>query len=243
MGQMEQGSLQRRIKTPLGIIALFISVTETVLGIGVTQTSGGIQITITVFVLSFPLIIAGTFFFILWKKPWALYAPTEYGDGTNVEDYVREMSGKAKPSEELQIYPQIQQSIRDALVSPQIITELSKIVLSEASTARKTVKEILNDAVIKAEDTILKGAFFTVDSRPFAGANGSVWQIPYSNYTTVDSLLDNIYFALEMIIPPFTYTTVWVLGRLPVKCWYGEEQAQQSKAPEHSRYDQSGQQP
>jgi hypothetical protein len=70
-----------RTLTPLWIVSLFLTLTETVLGVAVTQTVGGVQIALTVFVLGFP------FFLILWSRPWVFYSPGEYGD-TDVGRYV-----------------------------------------------------------------------------------------------------------------------------------------------------------
>lgn len=209
MDVQDRISDQKRVLTPLWIIALFISLTETVLGVGVIQTSGGIQIALTVFVLSFPLLIAGTFFFTLWKKPWVLYAPTEYGAGTGVKDFVREMSGKT-PLDELQIYSQIQQSIQDTLASPEVIAKLSKVPLRGENADREVVKNILSDAAAKAEENIRQQAFLTIDSRPFEGNDGPIWQVPYDRYSTVQHLLNDIFFSLKSL-PVHTFGKVWIL--------------------------------
>jgi len=76
-----------RAVTPLWIVSLFLTLTETVLGIAVIQTVGGVQIALTVFVLTFPLGVAAAFFVILWSRPWVFYSPAEYGD-TDVGRYV-----------------------------------------------------------------------------------------------------------------------------------------------------------
>jgi hypothetical protein len=70
---------QRRQLTPLWIISLFVSLTETVLGVAASRTDGGIQIALTVFVITFPVLVAVGFFVILWHKPYAFYAASEYG--------------------------------------------------------------------------------------------------------------------------------------------------------------------
>lgn len=213
MSEPDGISTQKRVLTPLWIIALFISLTETVLGVGVIQTSGGVQIALTVFVLSFPLLIAGTFFFTLWKKPWVLYAPMEYGTGTDVKDFVREMSGKT-PLGELQIYSQIQQSIQDTLASPEVIAKLSKVPLRGEYADREIVKNILSDAAAKAEENIRQQAFLTIDSRPFESNGGHIWQVPYDRSNTVRSLLNDIFFSLRKgtsSLPAHNYGKVWIL--------------------------------
>jgi len=66
--------------TPLGIIAAFLALTEAVAGIAATQVSGEVQVALTTFVISFPILIAIAFFLILWNRPYVFYAPTEYGN-------------------------------------------------------------------------------------------------------------------------------------------------------------------
>jgi hypothetical protein len=70
MSETKQLLSGKKAITPLWIVALFVSLTETVLGIAVTQTTGGVQVALTVFVLVFPVLIAGSFFAILWHKPY-----------------------------------------------------------------------------------------------------------------------------------------------------------------------------
>jgi hypothetical protein len=65
--------------TPLWIVSLFVTLTETVLGTAATQTAGNIQLALTVFVLIFPVFVAGAFFLILWHRSWVFYSPNEYG--------------------------------------------------------------------------------------------------------------------------------------------------------------------
>jgi hypothetical protein len=78
-----------RVVTPLWIVALFISLTQMVLAYAATQTTGGVQIALTVFVLIFPCLIAASFFTILWSRPYNLYPPSEYGKSTDVLSYVQ----------------------------------------------------------------------------------------------------------------------------------------------------------
>ncbi len=74
--------------TPLWVISLFISLTETVLGLAVTKTTGTVQVMLTVFVIVFPVMIAAAFFVLLWFRPHHLYAPSDYSNVTGVREYV-----------------------------------------------------------------------------------------------------------------------------------------------------------
>lgn len=66
--------------TPLWIVAAFVSLAEVTLGVALTQVQGGVQISLTVFVITFPVLVAAAFFGILWSRPWVFYAPSEYGN-------------------------------------------------------------------------------------------------------------------------------------------------------------------
>src|SRR5579884_3659757 len=67
----------RRGVTPLWVVSLFVSLTETVLGVGVIHTSGGIQVALTTFMIVFALLVAAAFFLILGFRPYVFYPPTE----------------------------------------------------------------------------------------------------------------------------------------------------------------------
>ena len=81
--------------TPLWIVALFLTFTETVCGVAVTLTAGFVQISLTCFVILFPMLVAGAFFTILWKKPWQLYSPHDFTQ-VEVEKFVKALRGVEK---------------------------------------------------------------------------------------------------------------------------------------------------
>lgn len=84
---------RRSAMTPLWVISIFVSLCEVVAGLAVTQADGGIQLTLTVFVVTFPVLVAAAFFAILWRKPYVFYPPTEFGAGTKVSEYVQALAG------------------------------------------------------------------------------------------------------------------------------------------------------
>lgn len=236
MSTSEQHSAQRKlVVTLLWIIALFvfISLTETVLGIGVIQTSDGVQIALTAFVIAFPLLVAGTFLVTLWVKNWVFFPPSEFGSGTNVEFFVQAMSGRAKSLDNLQHFPQkTEQAIQDNVVSPQVITKLSGVCSqqSDSQTKDKEIRRVLGDAVSKALDQIRKEGFLTIDSRPLLGADGPVWQVVYDRYDRVSALLDDICYSLkyplkkhptkQMSVAP--YGELWLLRDAARGCSFTE---------------------
>jgi hypothetical protein len=81
--------------TPLWVISLFVTLTEVMTGVAATQTSGGVQVALTAFIITFPLLIASAFFWFLWSRPHHPYSPSEY-QGTEIRAYVDAMVGPVK---------------------------------------------------------------------------------------------------------------------------------------------------
>lgn len=65
------------VKSPLGIIALFVSLIEAFLAIPLTQLQGSDRTIVVIFVTSFPVFVASLFFVVLWYKPLYLYDPSK----------------------------------------------------------------------------------------------------------------------------------------------------------------------
>lgn len=74
---------------------MFLSLTEIVTGVAVTQASGGVQVALTCFVIAFPTLVATAFFVILWARPYVLYPPAEFAGGADVAGYVTAMRNSA----------------------------------------------------------------------------------------------------------------------------------------------------
>jgi hypothetical protein len=66
--------------TPLMIIAGFLWLTETVVGVGVISTDSYVQIILALFVVVFPFVAWIFFFNLLRDKPYVFYAPSDYGN-------------------------------------------------------------------------------------------------------------------------------------------------------------------
>jgi tetratricopeptide (TPR) repeat protein len=81
--------------TPLAVITLFVGLIDTVLVFNIPKTTGGIQIALTVFVFIFTFLFFVTFIFFLWKKPYLLYSPRDWGETPKLQDYVRTISGSS----------------------------------------------------------------------------------------------------------------------------------------------------
>lgn len=69
-----------------------MTIAEGAAGYAVTQISGGVQIALLTFFISYGVVVTGVFFAFLWFKPANFYAPSEYGDVLPSE-YAQALSG------------------------------------------------------------------------------------------------------------------------------------------------------
>ena len=209
MSEIKQLLNERKIITPLWIVALFVSLTEVVLGVAVTQTQGGIQIALTVFVLAFPILIAGMFFLILWYKPYVFYPPTEFGNQTNVLDYVRAMQGQLVLDNQMQ---NIQEVVHNTLTSDKVISELTEVISSKGDEkVAQKIEEILKSVSSSAVNKIDKIGSITISSTILLKEKGTVWRELYDPNEQVNTFVDLLYFKMRPEIPPFSYGSRWLL--------------------------------
>jgi len=206
----EYNIYRKRSLTPLWVISFFVSLTETVLSIGVIKTDGTIQLALTLFVIIFPIFIASVFFLILWNRPYVFYSPTEYGQ-QNVRQYVEAMQLRVINNN--QLFSHIEDTIRTKLSDSEIINKISNIIShNDIKNDSDKIAQALTSVADKTLETIRRDNFITIDSRPLLGKNGKIWQIAYSQYSMVSDLLDMIWSFLDKYgIPPYTYGVLWAL--------------------------------
>jgi hypothetical protein len=100
----------------------------------------------------------------------------------------------------------------DALLTSQAFREkISAIVASASDKDREDVAANVVDTVKSAASESLKKAFVKVDTRPFLGRRGDVWEEPYEEGLTVRKFLDRIWFEMSRYVKPFRYPDGWVL--------------------------------
>ncbi len=83
--------IEKRL-TPLWVIAAFVGLTETVVGIAATQSEGNVQLSLVIFVTAFPVLVAGGFFTCLFFRPFVFYAPSEYA-GIDPRQFIDALKG------------------------------------------------------------------------------------------------------------------------------------------------------
>jgi hypothetical protein len=203
-------TLERKTITPLWIVASFVSLTEAVLGIAVIQTQGGIQIALTAFLITFPVLIAGLFFTILYLKPFVFYSPKEFGEQTSVRDYVEAM--QRQPVLDNKIYQNIQEAVRDTLMSKELIAELIGVIADgSGKQIEQRVEEILDTASEVAVEKIREVGFVTIDATALLTFSGSIWNEPYDPKMLVAGFLHGLYFSLSPVVSAYSYGEEWVL--------------------------------
>ena len=111
--------------TPLGIVATFVTLTETVLGLALTQVANGVQVALTVFVIVFALLVAGAFFIILWFRPFVFYSPSEFGD-VDPKSFIDAMRGRLpeRVSEQISMAEQVEARPTDQSAQFRLIDSL-----------------------------------------------------------------------------------------------------------------------
>lgn len=112
--------------TPLWIVATFVTLTETVLGLALTQVAGGVQVALTVFVIGFALLVATAFFFILWFRPYVFYSPSEFGN-VDPKDFIDAMRGRLpdRVVAQIEMVEQVEARPADRLAQFRLIDSLT----------------------------------------------------------------------------------------------------------------------
>jgi hypothetical protein len=185
---------------PLSIIFTFFSFTEVMVGYGVSQTEGLIQLTLTLFVVTFPTLAAFAFFLLLWYRPRNLYAPKDFQTD---EAYLKNYESEGSPS-----LAQLEAAIQKAVTAKLTSTELVGKVATPGDEAK--VKEILRSAASDISQTIHEQQFFTVTFKAFASDIEDL-TLPVDGYGTVNDLIAQLHRVLRRRVRPYYYGTDWAL--------------------------------
>src|SRR5262245_693350 len=93
---------QKPRATPLWVISLFVTLTETAMVIAATQTTGNLQLAFAYFSMGFAVLVFICFMLILWSKPEVLHPPESFGHGgTTPAEYVKALTIRNKVKNEI----------------------------------------------------------------------------------------------------------------------------------------------
>jgi hypothetical protein len=188
-----------RVLNPLWIISLFLGVSETTVGIAATLSSGAVQGTLTAFAVTFPVLVSGAFFAVLWKKPEVLYAPGDFPEHVSVTAYVDGMRHGSAGNAEL-----LQSVVRDTLEEV-IPTTLSRFVTPQQ------VAQLVDQAVASAREGIASRMLSVDLSAVHPDFRDFRTEFPLGDGATVADFLDRLWAVMRDHVRPYTYGTHWVL--------------------------------
>jgi hypothetical protein len=194
--------------SPLGVISLFLSFSEVMLGLAVTKTQGWIQVALTSFVIGFPLAICVAFFVILWKKPYVFYPPTEFGPNVDVAAYVQHMGSGPTPKP---LAESISKKLEVDLSPQKLKSEIERILI--ASPEKDHIQSVANfaDLLRKQVQASVRETLVRIDSTPLLGSRGHVWDEPYDPEMATGKFLDQIWRQIQPNVAPYSYGQQWVL--------------------------------
>ncbi|MAT45333.1 MAG: hypothetical protein CL609_23640 [Anaerolineaceae bacterium] len=159
---MNKEIYSKKSLSPLWIIVVFVTFTETVLGIAINFTNAGIQIALTAFVISFPVYISIMFFLFLWKKPQVFYTPGEFKDTENMRTFA-DVMGKNNIYSENQLADNIQKNIIETMSSEEFKNEIIDLTNKDTSDIRNKLNILLEEQAVETVNRINQENFLTID--------------------------------------------------------------------------------
>jgi hypothetical protein len=182
--------------TPLWIIALFIGLSEAVAGVAAVGTDGATRLIFAVFAVSFPMVVLAVFVYFLRFESLRLFGPAGFANVT-VKEWREATERQGRLGQEV-----LRESAIDAVVDA--VQDISPE--TRDSMSRGDLKDLVSEKV----DRAVEAASVTVDLQAFK-PGAEPLQIPVTEETTVDFLLDSVYFAIAPAVEPFTYSRDWIL--------------------------------
>jgi hypothetical protein len=192
-----------RSMNPLWVITAFLGVAEVTVGVVATQSAGWLQGLLAIFSVSFPVVIALAFFLILWFRPYVLYSPQDYPEGTKVAEFVNAVA--VPPKSSLRSLDTVLRSTLEATLDAGQST----------SANDDAVERAVEKALAMAHDQVDRAMVIIDTRRLLVGDAGAALApqigIPVFDGTTVQEFLDELWHSLAGAVPPYTYGTRWVL--------------------------------
>lgn len=202
-------SVKRTGPTPLGIIAIFVGLAETVAGLAAIMTDGVIQYIFATFAVLYPILIAGAFFRILWSRAHVFYPPQAYGNSVDVSRFAEAMRSQTLSYQELQVL--VRQTIEETLTSDKAQDVVLQVRESPSSAVQSTLAraagELASEAVVRLQQSVI-----TVDVREFRKSDADPDLVfPFHADQDAFDFLSAVYYQLMEHIEPYTYGKSWAL--------------------------------
>lgn len=190
-------------RNPLGIIALFIVLIYGFASL-VVGASDKLQpnerYPIVWFLVTFPVIVLGTFAWLVSRHYEKLYAPKDYSTD---EAFLRgiERSREGRPALH-ELEKQIEFKVREVLTSDEMTSN---------THSSGELKEKLLIAADKITREIRNSSFITIDARKLTKSGEAIFELPVGAISTFGELGDEIYFLIQKYVRPFEYGYTWAL--------------------------------
>jgi hypothetical protein len=189
-------------KNPLGIIALFIVMIYgfAALTLGATNhLTESERLPLAWFLVIFPVIVLGTFGWLVSQHHEKLYAPADY---RNDQDFWNGVN-KTQRTERIQE----QQDIVKAKMH-----DLVKDLAEKAKDNAANSKDInIEEALSKVDDEIESATTITVDARGFTNNSEAIFKFPAAAFECLSDLTNEIYFKICNLVGPYEYGHTWLL--------------------------------
>jgi hypothetical protein len=176
--------------SPLWIIALFIALSEATAGAASITTNGSTRLIFACFAVVFPTLVFAVFIWLLVKHAPKLYAPGQYSKEITPEIY------------------RIGISRADSIVLGRAVAETVVPLLGGESGTE--TREAVVKKVARRFETLIEESSIIV-SLDQLKRRADPLQIPVGPETSVQWLLDTIFFALDPAVEPNTYGRAWML--------------------------------
>jgi hypothetical protein len=194
-------SLAREVRNPLTMIAFFLGASEITAGIAATQASGWTQGLLTIFAVAFPPVVGAAFFFILWNRPYVLYAPADYPEHTSVAKFVEAIaSNRAREA------AAIDASLKSAVESA--VQESSE---PSSSPAGAQQDDLVAHALVRAREELVRRSIIVHLGDFATDPETSELRFTPDARSSVADLLNLTYLSIAQFVAPYSYAREWVL--------------------------------
>ncbi|RLU81128.1 hypothetical protein CTZ27_33355 [Streptomyces griseocarneus] len=183
---------------PLWMISVFVGLSETAVVIAASQAEGWVQGLLAIFSVTFPILVSGAFFGILWKKPEVLYAPGDFPEHLSPGTFRDGIRGG----------PSVDTEVLESVVRRTLESVLPTALAGRVNEAE--VPNVVNQAFISAQRDIASRMLRIDTSAVHRDLQGAV-NYPVDDSTTVSELLNWLWRQLTPFIRPYTYGSEWVL--------------------------------
>lgn len=213
MGMSEVSEQQSSIN-PLWIISLFLGLAEVCVTTSATITSGITQVVLAVSSVVYGLGVAVMFFAVLWTRNHVLYAPRDYTTSSSPAEFVSAMRTHSI-SERIRVFDQevrtrdaaTDRAVRDSTL--QLVEDLRRSSSNDdwdSDRAHQAANVVVHN--VRAARSLSE---ITVSFEGIGHGHKDDLVVTINSETTVQQLVNRIYYVIEDFIPPSTFGRTWVL--------------------------------